>query len=68
MENCESKVGGVCAQPATWKQAVRAGQRGTGRVVAQAYWCDQHAEVIVQKRRRAWFAAPDMTRLVAGTS
>jgi hypothetical protein len=67
MERCESKVGGVCGRPATWKQAVHAGQRGTGRVVAQAYWCDQHAEAIVQKRRREWLAAPDMARLVAET-
>ena len=68
MEQCENKVGGVSARPATWKQAVHAGQRGTGRVVAQAFWCDQHAEAIVQKRRREWLAAPDMTRLVAETT
>jgi len=67
MELCESKVGGICAQPATWKQAVQAGQRGTGRVVAQASWCDQHAEAIVQRRRRDWQPAPDMTPLVAET-
>ena len=65
LEQCESKVGGVCARPATWKQAVRAGQRGTGRVIGRAFWCDQHAEAIVQRRRREWLAAPDMTRLVA---
>jgi len=67
LEQCESKVGGICARPATWKQAVRAGQQGSGRVVMQAHWCDQHAEAIVQKRRREWLAAPEMTRLVAET-
>ena len=53
MEHCESKVGGVCTRPATWKQAVRAGQRRTGRILLHSYWCDVHAEAIVQKRRQA---------------
>jgi hypothetical protein len=35
--------------------------------VAQTFWRDQHAEAIVQKRRREWMAAPDMTPLVAET-
>ena len=68
MQQCEGKVGGICGRPATWKQAVHAGQRGTGRILLHSYWCDEHADTIVQKRRRAWFAAPDMARLGAETT
>jgi hypothetical protein len=39
--------------------------QGVDRPYAQV--SDQHPDVIVQKRRREWLAAPDMTRLVAGT-
>ena len=67
MEQCESKVGGVCGRPATWKQAVHAGQGGTGRILLHSYWCDQHAEAIVEKRRREWLAPPDMMRLATET-
>jgi hypothetical protein len=47
---------------------VHAGQRGMGRILLHSYWCDEHADTIVQKRRRAWFAAPDMARLGAETT
>ncbi len=67
VEQCEGKIGGVCQRPATWKQAVHAGQRGTGRILLHSYWCDEHAESIVQKRRREWLPAPDMARMVAET-
>jgi hypothetical protein len=67
VEQCESKVGGVCERPATWRQAVHAGQRGTGRIMFHSNWCDEHAESIVQKRRREWLPAPDMAPLVAET-
>jgi hypothetical protein len=68
MDQCESKVGGICRREATWKQAVHADQRGTGRILLHSYWCDEHAEVIVQRRRREHLAPPDMMRLVAETS
>jgi hypothetical protein len=68
MDQCESKVGGICTRPATWKQSIHAGQRNTGRVLMYSNWCDEHAENIVQKRRREWLGAPDMTRLVAEPS
>jgi hypothetical protein len=68
MEQCESKVGGICGRPATWKQAVHAGQRVSGQVLLHSYWCDAHAEVIVERRRREWLAPADMERLVAETS
>lgn len=64
MEQCESKVGGVCGRLATWKQAVHAGQRPTGRVLLHSYWCDEHAAAIVERRRREWLAPADMVPLV----
>jgi hypothetical protein len=67
MEQCEGKVGGICARPATWKQIVHAGRQETGRVLLHSYWCDEHAEKIVQKRRADWQVPPDMARLVAET-
>jgi hypothetical protein len=63
MAQCESKVAGICGRAATWQQAVRPGRTETGRVPLHAYWCDEHAEQIVQKRRREWLPAPDMARL-----
>jgi hypothetical protein len=68
MEQCESKVGGACARPATWKHAIHAGQRDQGRILMHAAWCDEHAEKIRQKRRSDWQAPPDMAPLVAETS
>jgi len=67
MEQCESKVGGICGRPANWKQALHAGQRGSGRVLLHSYWCNEHASVIVERRRREWLAPADMVRLVAET-
>jgi hypothetical protein len=63
MAQGESKVAGICGRTATWQQAVYPGHAETGRVLLRAYWCDEHAEQIVQKRRREWLPAPDMARL-----
>jgi hypothetical protein len=63
MEQCESKVGGVCTRPATWKQTIHAGQRDQGRVLMYSLWCDEHAENIVLRRRREWLAPPAMAPL-----
>jgi hypothetical protein len=68
MEQCESRVGGICARPATWKQTIHAGQRDQGRFLMHAVWCDEHADRVVQKRRRESLAPPQMTPLVAETS
>ena len=68
MAQCESKVGGVCARSATWRQTIRAGQRDQGRVLMYSNWCDEHAENIIQKRRRESLAPPQMTPLVDETS
>jgi len=65
---CESKVDGVCGRPATWKQAVHAGHRDSGRFLMFSYWCDTHAETIAQRRRREWLAPPRLSRLGAETS
>lgn len=65
MEQCESKVGGNCTRPAAWKQTIRAGQRDQGRILMYSNWCDEHAENIIQKRRREWLAPPEMIALVA---
>jgi hypothetical protein len=66
-EHCESKIGGACARSATWKQAIHAGQGNTGRVLMYSSWCDEHADRIVQKRRRDSLAPPQMVHLVAET-
>lgn len=68
MAVCESKVGGICTRPATWRQAIHAGQRNQGRILMHALWCDEHADSIVQKRQREWLAPPVMTRLDTETS
>ena len=68
VKQCESKVGGVCARPAAWKQTIYAGQRDQGRVLMYSVWCDEHADRIVQKRRRESLAPPQMTPLVAEAS
>lgn len=63
MEQCEGKVGGICGRPATWKQIVHAGYREAGRFLMHSYWCDEHAERIIEKRRREWQAPPQMVRM-----
>lgn len=63
METCESKVGGPCTQAATWKQTVHAGHRDDGRFLMHSYWCDEHAAIIVERRRREWLPPPRMARL-----
>ena len=68
METCESKVGGTCTRPATWKQSVHAGNRDAGRFLLNSYWCDIHADSIVQRRKREFLPSPRMARLVAETS
>lgn len=68
MKQCESRVGGVCARPATWEQAIHAGQRDQGRILMYSVWCDEHADRIVQRRRRESLVPPQMTRLIAETT
>jgi hypothetical protein len=68
MEYCESKVGGACAQLATWQQVVHAGDREAGRILFRSYWCDAHAASITEKRRRDWSPPPKLIRLPAETS
>ena len=65
VDQCDSKVGGICSRTATWKQAVHAGLRETGRILLHSFWCDEHAEKIVQKRKVDWQAPPDMARVAA---
>jgi hypothetical protein len=65
MDQCEGKIGGICTRPATWKQTVHAGNKAAGRVLMHSYWCDEHAENIVQRRRREWLAPAHMERTVA---
>jgi hypothetical protein len=64
MEQCESRTGGICARPATWKQSVYAGNRESGRFLYHAYWCDEHAEGVAERRREEWVAPPEMARIV----
>jgi hypothetical protein len=68
MEVCEARTGGVCRRTATWKQAIHAGQRDQGRVLLHAARCDEHAERVVQKRRRESLPPPRMTRLAVETA
>jgi hypothetical protein len=63
MEQCESKVGGICPRPATWKQIVHAGHREAGRFLLHSYWCDAHADTIIAKRRREFLPPPQMVPL-----
>jgi len=67
MEQCEGKIGGICRRSATWKQSVHAGNQTTSRVLMFSYWCDEHAENIVQRRRREWLAPPHMEQLASTT-
>jgi len=64
MEQCQAKVGGACIRDATWIQAVRAGDRIGGRLLYSTFWCDEHAERVVERRKTNWIAAPLMTRIV----
>ena len=68
MEQSESKTAGVCKQAATWKQTVNAGHQERGRFLYNSYWCDAHAQIIVQKRRRDHLTPPTMMRLVIETA
>jgi hypothetical protein len=65
MEKCGATVGGACEQPATWRQDVHAGAGDRGRFIYHAYWCDEHAGRITEKRRIEWGAPPKMVQLVA---
>ncbi len=65
MESCDSKTNGVCLRSATWKQAVHAGNRATGRLLYHSYWCDEHAEIIAAKRHLDRLPPPTMARMVA---
>ena len=51
MEKCGATVGGACGLPATWRQDVHAGRGDQGPFIYHAYWCDEHAERITEKRR-----------------
>jgi hypothetical protein len=64
MELCQSKVGGACSREAAWVQAVRAGDRPTGRLLYSTYWCEEHAERVIERRKSNWITAADMTRIV----
>ncbi len=63
MQQCESRIGGVCTRPATWKQAIHGGQMDQGRILMHSVWCDEHADRIVQKRRRESLPPPQMVQL-----
>jgi len=64
MEHCQSKVGGACAREATWVQAVRAGDRAAGRLLYSTFWCDEHAQRVIERRKTNWITAAIMTQLV----
>jgi hypothetical protein len=68
METCESKIGGVCARAATWKQIVHVGNRESGRVLYHSYWCDEHAEAVTDRRRREWSPPPRLVRVAVEIS
>ncbi len=63
METCGATVGGACERPATWRQDVHAGKGDQGPVVYHAYWCDEHARRIAEKRRVEWGAPPRMVQI-----
>jgi hypothetical protein len=65
MEKCGASVRGGCLQPATWKQDVYSGAGDQGRFIYHAYWCDEHAARIKEKRRVEWGAPPKMVQIVA---
>ena len=65
MERCEGKTGGICTRPATWKHSVHVGNREDGRFLYNSYWCDEHAQIVADRRRRDRVAPPRMTRIVA---
>ena len=68
MKRCESKTGGICARDATWRQSVHAGNREAGRFLCYAYWCDEHAERVADKRRGDLVAPPRMARIIRETA
>ena len=65
METCGASARGVCTQPATWKQDVYSGAGDRGRLIYHAYWCDEHAALITEKRRVEWGTPPKMVQIVA---
>ncbi len=65
MEKCGATVGGACVRPATWRQDVHAGMGDRGPFIYHAYWCDEHAHRITEKRRVEWGTPPKMARIVA---
>ena len=65
METCGASVHGGCTQPATWKQDVYSGAGDQGRFIYHAYWCDEHAERIKEKRRVERSVPPKMVQIVA---
>jgi hypothetical protein len=67
-KTCESKIGGGCVRAATWKQTVHAGDRESGRILFHSHWCDEHVEIISERRRRDWSPPPRLERLVVEVS
>ena len=65
MEKCEASGRGACANAATWRQDVYSGAGDKGRFVYHAYWCDEHAARIAEKRRVEWGVPPKMVRIAA---
>jgi hypothetical protein len=65
MAKCDASARGVCAKPATWKQDVFAGAGDRGSFVYHAYWCDEHAARITEKRRVEWGVPPKMVQIAA---
>ncbi len=63
MENCGATVGGACARPATWRQDIHAGEGDQGQSLYHAYWCDEHAARIKEKRRVEWSPPPRMVQV-----
>jgi hypothetical protein len=65
MEKCGAGGRDGCTYPATWKQDVYFGAGDKGRVIYHAYWCDEHAARITEKRRVEWGTPPKMVQIVA---
>ena len=65
MEKCNAPGRSGCTQPATWRQDVFSGAGDRGRFIYYAYWCNEHAARITEKRRVEWGVPPKMVQIVA---
>jgi len=63
MQQCESTANGDCEQPATWRQLVHQGDRAGVAHTMYSYWCNEHAEGIVNWRRKEGLDPPVVERL-----